>query len=115
MKSALLLIVSLFAISCTSSKEAEFEKSSGNINKFKIGDKFYINLSEDHSKDGLWSIGAAHKNTVVEYINSIYHSTNGGNVDFNFEAKAKGKTEIKFSKSIALDTLERAVFVVEIE
>ena len=116
MKHTLLaLSVFLFLISCTNRKEAEFEKKSGKVNTFKIGDKFYINLSEDHSKDGLWSIGNTHNNKTIEYINSVYHSTNEGNVDFNFEAKETGKTEIKFNKSIALDTMETAVFVVEVK
>lgn len=115
MKLLLILTTSLFIFSCTSSKEAEFEKSSGKINKFKTGDKFHINLSEDHTKDGLWSIANTHNNSIATYINSVYHSTDGGNVDFNFEAKEKGKTEIKFNKSMALDTMERVGFLIEVE
>jgi len=109
----LILIIALF--NACASKEAEFEKSSGKTNKFKVGEKFKINLTEDHTKDGLWSVGNTHDNNVVEYINSVFHSTDGGNVDFNFEAKSKGKTEILLNKSIALDTLQKASFVIEIE
>lgn len=109
----LIAIIALFN-ACTS-KEAEFEKSSGKTNKFKVGEKFKINLAEDHTKDGLWSIGNTHDKTMIEYVNSVFHSNDGGSVDFNFEAKAKGKTEIQLNKSMALDTMLRASFIIEIE
>jgi len=109
----LIAIIALFN-ACTS-KEAEFEKSSGKTNKFKVGEKFKINLAEDHTKDGLWSIGTTHNKNVVEYINSVFHSNDGGSVDFNFEAITKGKTEIQFNKSFARDTLQRVSFTIEIE
>lgn len=109
----LILIIALF--NACASKEAEFEKSSGKTNKFKVGEKFKINLAEDHTKDGLWSIGNKHDNNVVTYINSVFHSNDGGSVDFNFEAKTKGKTEIQLNKSMAQDTMQRANFVIEIE
>ncbi len=73
-----------------------------------------INLAEDHTKDGLWSIGNTHNNKI-EYINSVFHSNDGGSVDFNFKAKTKGKTEIQLNKSMALDTMQRVTFVIEIE
>lgn len=109
----LIAIIALFN-ACTS-KEAEFEKSSGKTNKFKVGDKFKISLPEDHTKDGLWSIGNTHDKKMLEYINSVFHSNDGGSVDFNFEAIGKGKTEIQLNKSMALDTMQKVNFVIEIE
>ncbi|MFY8185153.1 MAG: hypothetical protein ACOVLD_03715 [Bacteroidia bacterium] len=109
----LITLIALF--NACASKEAEFEKSSGKTNKFKVGERFKINLAEDHTKDGLWSIGNTHDKNVIEYVNSIFQSNEGGSVDFNFEAKAKGKTEIQLNKSMALDTMQKVNFVIEIE
>src|ERR1700740_1025947 len=112
----LLFLIPLFAIACSSSKEVEFEKSTGKINTVEAGSRFHINLSEDHKVgSGLWSMGNKHDPKIVGYINSSFKSDDGGSVDFNFEALAKGKTEIQLCQSFAMDIIQKVVFVVEVK
>ena len=111
-----LLLLPVFLIACSSSQEVEFEKSTGQANTVAPNSRFHINLSEDHKVGSdLWSVDHDYDNTVVSYVNSIYNSSNGGNVNFNFEALEAGKTEIHYTKSFARDTLEKVTFVVEVK
>ena len=115
MKKIIYFFPLLLFVAC-SLPEAEFEKSTGKVNKVKAGSRFFINLSESHEVgSGLWSLGNNHDRKIVNYLGSAYKSENGGSVNFNFEALEQGKTEINLVQTFARDTLQTSSFVVEVE
>jgi len=93
-------------------KKAEFEKSSGQVNKIKKGEKFRISLPEDHASKYLWALAKDIPTKRVQYNGSVFHGTY---VDFNFEAVGKGREELSLFLYSAKDTLEKKAFVVEVE
>lgn len=110
--------LSLFALlvlfSC-SSKEIEFEKNTGNKNQIKVGERFFINLDEDHKVgSGYWSLDNGYDDKVVSYLGSTYHQDTKS-VDFNFISNQIGTTEINFSQSFARDTTQKAGFILEVK
>jgi len=107
----------IFAFLCLSLafcsyKKADFEKSGGQVNKIKKGEKFRISLPEDHATKYLWALEKDIPTKRVQYNGSVFHGTY---VDFNFEAVGKGREELSLFLYSAKDTLERKVFVVEVE
>ena len=106
---AFLLIVSFY--SCSYQK-LEFEKQSGKTNSVKAGEKFCVSLPEDHKTKYYWSVNHDYDKKVLSYINSVFH---GKTVEFNFEAPAKGKTEITFFLNSYKDTTQTKTFLLEVE
>ena len=105
-------LLTMLLVSC-SYKKVEFEKGSNHVNKVKAGEKFFISLPEDHKTSKYyWGVSHDYDKKAISYIQSIFH---GKTVEFNFEAIAKGKTEINFSLNGYQDVKETKTFVVEVE
>ncbi len=109
------LLLSILLFTACSSPLVQHDKSSGKTNEVKKGKPFHINLPENHSTGYLWSLSQDYKPETIRYVNSVYHSTNGGNVDYNFEALKAGKTEINLVLRKHTDTSEIKSFVIEVK
>jgi predicted secreted protein len=107
----LVLFVPLLLFSC-SYKKAEFEKSSGKYNKIKAGEKFCIDLPEDHKTKYYWGVKHEYDKKVVSYIASIFHGTY---VEFSFEGVTPGKTEVTFYLSGYNEVKDTKTFLIEVE
>jgi predicted secreted protein len=105
----------LFFCSCSSHK-LEFEKSTGKVNEVVSGKPFHINVPEDHASGYSWSVepGSFDENIII-YMGSVYHSTEKGSVDFNFEAVKPGKTEIRIFLRMHKDTSTTKYFLLEVK
>ncbi|MGZ3904451.1 MAG: hypothetical protein ACXVC6_12195 [Bacteroidia bacterium] len=99
------------AASC-SYKKVEFEKSTGKYNKVKSGEKFCVDLPEDHKTNYYWGVKHDYDKKSVSYIASIFHGTY---VEFSFEGLAPGKTEITFSKTGYNELKDTKTFLIEVE
>jgi predicted secreted protein len=115
MKIGVFLVVILFFFSCSSSKKVEFDSKSGKVNSYKVGQKFHIGLPENHASGYMWILNYNFNGNVVHYFNSIYHSSNGGYVDFNFQAHSKGTTNIELKLVKYKDTADVKTFIIEVE
>ena len=98
-----------------SSAEIKFEKNTGKTNEVIVGKAFHVNLAENHSTGYSWSLSEGYDFKLLDYVNSVYHSTNSGNVDFNFKALKTGKTELTFISRMHTDTGAIKSFVIEIK
>jgi hypothetical protein len=92
---------------------AEIKKNWPDINHIAPGEKFRINLPEDHSKGEIWQLKEGYSRGLVESLNAAWHGNKKG-VDFNFRALAAGQTTISFQKRLYADTVENRRFVVRI-
>lgn len=108
---AFLCLLALMAVSC-SYKKVEFEKSTGKYNKVKAGEKFCVDLPEDHKTNYYWGVKHDYDKKSVSYIASVFHGTY---VEFNFDALAPGKTEITFSLSGYNEVKDTKTFLIEVE
>ena len=106
------LLIPVLALAACSHRQIEFEKSSGQINKVKAGEKFRISLPEDHSTKYLWTLKKDIPNTRVDYMGSVFHGTY---VDFNFEAVGKGREELELYLYCSRDTADIKTYLVEVE
>lgn len=112
MQKTLLFLSLSFALLACSIKKADLESPA--INKIKSGEKFRINLPEDHSGGFTWLPNNQFNSKVISYINSVWHGKEKG-VDFNFEALEKGKTDISFYSIMYKDTAAVKHFIIEVE
>ncbi|MBS1636947.1 MAG: hypothetical protein JST26_13600 [Bacteroidetes bacterium] len=88
------------------------DKPSPGVNVFNAGEKFRVNLPEDHSKGFTWVLSNEFDHQAVDYIKAVWHGPEKG-VDFNFEAKTPAKTRLTFYSIMYHDTAD--VKNVEIE
>ncbi len=92
----------------------KYEKGSGRTNTVEYGHMFRVCLPEDHGKGYTWSLNQDFDPDIVTYMNSLYHSTDGGMVDFNFKAERAGKTEITFVLRMHTDTALIKTYEIEV-
>lgn len=114
MHTFLIITFGLFLFACAS-PQIQQDKKTGKTNEVKSGKPFHVNLPEDHSTGYMWSLSQNYDKRIIEYINSVYHSTDKGNVDFNFEALLPGKTEVNLILRKHTDTSEIKSFIIEVK
>lgn len=92
----------------------QIDKEAPAINVVKTGQKFRINLPENHTSGYTWQLSKPEGFDHVSYINSVWHGNEKG-VDYNFEAMSKGKNTLHFSLIKYNDTSAVKQFIVEVE
>lgn len=107
----LLAILSLNLLSCA---YTQADKVSPLVNDIPKGEKFRINLPENHQTGYSWQINNEFDNTVLDYYGSVFRGTAKG-VDFNFVALEKGKATVNFALIKYHDTTEVKQFIIEVK
>ncbi|MGZ3885491.1 MAG: hypothetical protein ACXVPD_15495 [Bacteroidia bacterium] len=103
----------IFLSACTSFT-VEVAKEAPAVNRVKKGDKFYINLPEDHTQQLLWRIDDHHNKACVDYMNSVWHGNEKGE-NYNFEALAPGTDTLNFKLLKFSDEVKFISFIVKVE
>jgi predicted secreted protein len=106
-----LLLPILFFISCDYKK---IDSSAPAVNTIKNGEKFYIQLPEDHTNGYMWQLSNAYDNTALDYLGSVFHGNEKG-VYFNFAGGKPGKTTLNFTLIKYHDTTDVRSYVIEVK
>jgi len=112
LRSISILLLTLVTIGCHKSYDVTEQKPF--VNTIPLHGKFNITLPEDHTTGYLWQIGTEYNDTVVDYMNSVWHGNEKG-VVFNFEGKAKGSAELEFKLVKYQDTIEIKKFWIAVK
>lgn len=113
MKFFVTLAICIFlGTSCSNSKTINLE--SPQENELKPGEKFTIELPENHTTGYLWQLEKSYNSEQVDYMNSVWHGNDKG-VYFNFKTSEKGKTELHFSLIKYKDTLDTKTFIIDVK
>lgn len=83
------------------------------MNEVRQGEKFRINLPEDHSTGYLWQINGDFDERFLNELGAVWHGNEKG-VDFNFQARETGIATISFYKRKYTDTSENRTYIVKI-
>lgn len=106
------LILQFLLVSC---RPKALELESPAINEVKAGDKFRVNLPEDHTDGYTWQLNSDELNRAqIQELNAVWHGTKKG-IDFNFKALAAGQQTLTFVKRKYIDTLSVKSFIVKIK
>jgi predicted secreted protein len=84
------------------------------VNVVPLHGKFNITLPENHTTGYMWQIENSYNDTVIDYMNSVWHGNEKG-VVFNFEGKAKGSAKLEFKLIKYQDTTEIKQFWIEVK
>lgn len=98
--------------SCTS--RIEINQPSPAINKIKSGEKFFINLPENHAEYFTWRLSDDHNKNLIEDINSVWHGNEKG-VIYHFTAKKPGVDTLKFTQYKYNEVSKNTSFIVKVE
>lgn len=113
-KVKLLCILNFLAIVfCVSCSLKEIKTEAPGINKIELGNKYRINLPENHSDGFIWQLNEKYDKTIIDNINTVWHGNEKG-VDFNFNTLADGQTTLTFVLRKYNDTSQIKHFIVEI-
>jgi len=107
-----ILLISLAALLASCSYQ-QLGKEAPEANSIAKGEKFRINLPEEHSSGYLWLLSNSYDTKVLGYEKSVWHGPEKG-VDFNFEASATGKTELVFYSIKYRDTAAVKHFIIDV-
>src|SRR5690606_31183745 len=77
------------------------------------GEKFRINLPENHIRDEWWTLETEYDKHVVKSLGPAWHGNEKG-IDFNFVAGKPGTTALRFTKRKLKEITDTAVFFVKI-
>lgn len=109
-----IFIACLSILTFSSCSFQQIDKEAPTINVVKTGQKFRINLPENHTSGYTWQLPKPEDFDHISYINSVWHGNEKG-VDYNFEAMSKGKNTLNFSLIKYKDTSAVKQFIVEVE
>jgi predicted secreted protein len=110
MKSHLLIIVTVFLISC---RYKQVKERAPRVNTVNAGEKFMINLPENHNDGYTWQLQQSYNTEVVNTVNEVWHGNDKG-LDVNLWAVAAGQTTLTFVKRKYRDTSEIRQYIVKI-
>lgn len=110
----ILVTLSFACILMACSKSHTITEAAPFKNTVETNSKFHINLPEDHNTGYVWLMDSQYDTNVLDYMNSVWHGNEKG-VDFNFEARKKGETTLKFTLIKYRDTLEMKQFMIEVK
>ena len=111
-----LIVFSFIAfVGCDNRIRIESNSSEEQTIEIKKGERFYINLPEDHSTGYIWFLNQDYnKFGKIDYVAAVFHSTNKGNIDYSFETKNDAYAEMHFYLVKYRDTLEHKKFKVRV-
>jgi hypothetical protein len=91
----------------------ELKKEAPGINSVKVGDRFRITLSENHSKGETWQLKRDENCQAFDYLGSVWHGAEKG-VDFNLKSLSSGQYTLSFTKRNYQDSLDTKQYIVNI-
>ncbi len=112
MKRLILVVCATCAI-CFSCRLPEIKQQSPQVNMLEPGQKFRINLPEDHRTGYTWQLNDEYDKNQVERLNELWHGNEKG-VDFNLKTLTAGQTTLTFVKRKFTDTSEIRHYIVKI-
>ncbi|MEO6303277.1 MAG: hypothetical protein ABIP51_08890 [Bacteroidia bacterium] len=83
------------------------------VNVIQNGDKFKINLPEDHSSGHLWQLGENYDHLKIKNWGAVWHGVEKG-IDFNLEALSTGQTTLSLVLRKYNDSVNYKNFIVNI-
>jgi predicted secreted protein len=107
------LLIVIASIVMTSCRPSKIENEAPSINLIKNGQKFRINLKENHTAGENWIIANDINHTKLKHLTSVWHGENKG-LDVNFMAIDTGKTVIELKLLKMKDTVSFKRFIVDI-
>ncbi len=104
----------LILILLTSCSYTEVSKSLPAINTVKSGEKFFINLPENHAESFMWKLNDDYDKNLVEHINAVWHGNEKG-VDYHFKAKQKGLDTLNFTRYKYNEVSKFTSYIIKVE
>lgn len=94
MKFSFILFTSLILFSCN--KLRTFDSNSTEPIKVSAGEKFRINLPEDHTTGYTWQLNNSFNKSIVDHYNSVWEGNTNG-VYFYMQSLKAGTTVLNFT------------------
>jgi hypothetical protein len=111
--SLLIILPLLIFISCNT--DTKVNKTFPAINELTVGEKFLINLGEDHTKGESWKFDEDHHNkTVCEPVNQVWHGNEKG-IYMHFVAKKPGIDTLNFAKNEYTEQTTFSRFIIQVK
>lgn len=107
----LLFITSICFVNCSYQR---IENIAPLENTIEIGNKFCVNLPENHTTGYMWLINNTFDDKVLDYSGSVFRGNEKG-VDFNFTAIKKGKATLNFTLIKYHDTSDVKQFIIDVK
>ena len=109
------LLPTAFCILLTAScSDPILNKSFPAINETKAGEKFIVNLPENHTEGESWKMDENRKTIFVEMSSSVWHGNEKG-VYFHFNALKPGIDTLSFSLNKYNDIQKVSRFIIEVK
>ena len=113
MKNKISIVIALISLLTCSCRYRQVKDESPSVNTVKPGEKFRINLPENHTTGYTWQLSQDYDNTVLTQMNEVWHGNEKG-VDFNLLGGAAGQTTLTFVNRKYTDTSDVKHFIVKI-
>lgn len=112
---ALCLLLLLTFLLLTSCSNRTVNKTFPAVNDVKVGEKFIVNLPEDHTLGESWKFDEDHHDkTVIETGNAVWHGNEKG-IYFNFIATKVGNDTLNFSLNSYNKVTKFSRFVIQVQ
>lgn len=106
-------VILLFSFALTTCDLKELRNEAPLVNEVRQGEKFRINLPEEHHSGYLWQMESSFDNHLLNDLGAVWHGNEKG-VDFNFLARTTGQTTLTLHKRKYTDTSETRHYIVKI-
>ena len=104
----------LLLILLSSCSYTEVGKPLPEINSVKNGEKFFINLPENHAESFMWKLSDDYNKNLIEQVNAVWHGNEKG-VDYHFKAKQSGQDTLNFTLYKYNEVSKYLSFVVKVQ
>lgn len=100
----------LLLVSC---QLPQLRREAPELNEVVAGEKFRINLPENHSTGYLWQLNQDYDHTLIRDLGAVWHGNEKG-LDLNFQALGVGQVTLDFTLRKYTDTSENKTFIIKI-
>jgi hypothetical protein len=90
----------------------EIDQAFPKKNEVKLGEKFSVNLPENHNQYENWVLQESNFK-AIDFLNPVWHGNEKG-IDFNFKGKAKGVDTLYFVLRKYTDTIDSKKIIVSV-
>lgn len=94
MKNLLLVLLPVVLLSCK--KQLTIDGTTSQTIEVSVGEKFRINLPEDHTSGYTWQLNDTYDKSIVDHYNTVWEGNKNG-VMYYFATTKKGKTILNFT------------------
>lgn len=107
-----LLVIAILLVLAGGCRYQETAVDYPGVNTFKRGEKFRVNLPENHTNKENWLITSEHFSSA-KHLNAVWHGNEKG-IDFNFEAIRAGTDTLTFVLRQVQDTVRQHRVIVQV-